>query len=106
MAIPVPPPFISLPSFSQDRGPIRFDPTTKSSKNKPSGYAVNDICGGDAYRRGGIAVSVNALVDCQPVQVASISISATFAVGTTAANMKTAITALGNELADSLAAIE
>lgn len=102
MALPIPPAFTSLPSFAQDRGTYRYDPVTKSTKQDPSVYCAEDNCGNDVYEKGNISASVNAIVNCTPVQVASFSISATVSNGTTAEDIETAIGDLATELAAAL----
>lgn len=104
MALPLPPAFTSLPAFAQNRGTYRYDTSTKSTKTDPSVYCAEDNCGNLVYEKGNISASVNALVDCIPVQVASFSISATVAKGTTAANVEAAIETLAQELAAALVA--
>lgn len=105
MALPLPPAFTTLPSFSQDRSTYRFDPSTKSTKSKPSVYCAEDACGNLVYEKGNVSASVNALVDCVPVQVASFALSVTVAKGTTAENLKTAVEALVDDLTAALVGI-
>lgn len=105
MALPLPATPVVLPSYEQDRGTILFDSTTKSTRQKPSGYKKNDVCDQDAYRVIGAALSVNQLSnDCRTVLAASGSISLTLPHNAVAADVDTIINALVIDLKAGLVA--
>jgi len=56
---------ITIPSFPEDRGPIKVDPLTGSTITKPSAYC-RDLkgCGDATYTVGQISMSVNQCTDC------------------------------------------
>lgn len=106
MSLPLPPAFVAgdIPSTWEDRGSQFFNEATKSSKAKPSVYTVKDVCGRDAYKKGGHSINISKLVNCVPVQVASLSLSARFSIGTTAEAMGSLLDAIKDELFDAMAA--
>lgn len=65
-----------LPSmtFDLDRGAQGLDSVTKSSVDKPVVYTVDDVCDNIAYIEGRMSINMNELIDCNPVQAASISV--------------------------------
>lgn len=70
-----------LPNFPEDRGTVRFDPTTKSTLQDPSVFAKEDTCGRETYVSISDAVSLNENIDCTPTLASTMSISALFPVG-------------------------
>lgn len=109
MALTPPPPFViadytGITDWS-DRGGIFFSESTTSQRAKPSGYVVKDVCGADAYVKGGMSVNVAKLVNCSPIAVATVSIKGTFAIGTAATDMEALFDQTADILVPFLAAI-
>jgi hypothetical protein len=106
MALTVPPAFVSadIPSSWEVRGGTIVALPSTSTKAVPSAYKVKDVCGSDAYVKGGHSISIAKLVNCVPILLATVSIRATFSLDTTEANMKELINYVRDELTPALAA--
>lgn len=105
MALPLPELPITIPTYSQDRGPVKIDPVTKSTLQEPASYKKEDVCGREAYTSLGTSLSVNQLSeDCQTVLAASGSLQVTIPWSATAtvAQAQAAITAIVNRLESEL----
>lgn len=78
MALPIPAAPVTIPTFTQDRGPVRVDPVTKSTFNKATGYVVLDQCDQEAYYRLNASININQLgEDCRLINQASASLTMT-----------------------------
>jgi hypothetical protein len=82
MATPRPSTPLVLPAYTEDRGTILFDPTTKSTEQKASAFCKKDACGQTAYKVLSDSLSINQLLNadgsgpgCNIVLAASGSIS-------------------------------
>lgn len=100
MALTAPPAFVAanIPATWLDRGGSYISKPTTSSKSKPTAYTEDDICGNEAYVRGGHSISISVLRDCAPINVATLSLKARFAAGTVKADMDALSLYLSNEL--------
>lgn len=107
MATPLPTSPLVLPTYSQDRGTILVDPITKSTRQKPSGFAKNDVCDRDAYRVVSSSLSINQLSeDCQTVLAASGSISVTLPYNAVVGDIDTIVNAIVVDLKARLTALQ
>lgn len=66
---------VIIPTNLVDRGPLYFDPLTKSTISKVTKYTETNACGTDAYKVVGFSMSVNELINCTPTQAATLSVS-------------------------------
>lgn len=109
MALQAPPPFVIADYTGitdwEDRGGSFLSPSTTSTRSKPSGYVVKDVCGNNAYVKGGLSITVSKLVNCSPITVASVSIKGFFATGTAGTDMEALFDQATDILAPFLAAI-
>lgn len=67
---------LTIPTFSEDRGPIKVDPGTGSTKTTPAVYC-RDLkgCGSDDFSFGSMSISINECTDCTRVFKGSASLS-------------------------------
>lgn len=106
MALPEPPEFGGiLPSDFQDRGQNFFSPSTKSTKQKPSAYKGEDVCGREVYLVGSHSINIVNDVDCDRVTVGTASLKLTVSAGTSIANMNVLVDTIRDELTAAMAAL-
>lgn len=109
MALLPPPPFVIADYTSitdwEDRGGSFLSPTTTSTRSKPSAYVVKDVCGADAYVKGGLSITVSKLVNCSPITVASVSLKGFFAIGTAGMDIEALFDQATDILAPFMAAV-
>jgi len=90
---------VVIPTFTQDRGPISFDPLTKSTLNDVTLYAVQDACGADAYQKVGFSMSINQNdANCQNGLAASVSVSMLLPITATDADVDTLINKAASDI--------
>lgn len=67
---------LTIPTFSEDRGPICIDPASGSTKTKPSTYC-RDLkgCGAKDYSVGSMSISINECTNCVREFKGSLSMS-------------------------------
>lgn len=109
MALQTPPAFV-IANYTgisdwESRGGQQFSPSTTSTKATPSAYKLKDVCGADAYVKGGHNISVAVLVNCVPITVASVSTKAFFALGTLQTDMEALMDTVADELSATLATV-
>lgn len=107
MALVPPPAFLTadIPSSWEQRGGTFIALPSTSTKAVPSGYIVKDVCGADAYVKGGHSISVAKLINCTPILLATVSIRAQFPINTAAIDMDALIDYVRDELTPVLASI-
>lgn len=108
MALTAPPAFVIADATGLtwvDRGGSFIAKPSGSSKAKPSYYVEQDVCGNNAYIRGGHSISISKLVDCAPIPVASLSLKARFSVGTAVLDMDPLLALVADELFVAMAAL-
>jgi len=65
---------VVIPTFTEDRGNIWFDPVTKSTWTKVVKYDETNSCGETAWTYAQCAATINKLVNCVPTMAAQVTI--------------------------------
>lgn len=80
---------LTIPSFSEDRGPIKVDPATGSTITTPASYC-RDLkgCGSADFSHGSISLSINNCTNCVREFQGSFSVSYILNTGHTFADVE------------------
>lgn len=90
---------LTIPTFAEDRGPIKVDPDTGSTKSKPASYC-RDLkgCGEKDYSFGQMSISINECTNCVREFKGSLSLNYIVDTGLAWADVELMLTEVTNDL--------
>lgn len=90
---------ITIPTFTEDRGPIQVDPATGSTKSKPAVYC-RDLkgCGEKDFSFGQMSISINECTNCVREFQGNLNLSYIVNTGLAWSDVELMLTEVTNEL--------